>query len=239
MNWRLLITVHLIVGLLLASWFFPPTLAIWTFLDYKVFYFLNSWIETSFFWQHFWAIASYHQLDWFHDLIMLFFFSFYFVNAPKGEGAKRVANIIFCILVVGFVIYFLNKNFFPNVLDYHRDSPTVVCEDAVRLTHKVDWLRFKDKSHRSYPGDHGTTALAFTFGVYFFQGRKMGILATLYAVFFCLPRLIAGAHWLTDILMGSLPVAFLTLAWTVGTPLLRIGSEKIENLIKKYKLHQV
>jgi membrane-associated phospholipid phosphatase len=39
-------------------------------------------------------------------------------------------------------------------------------------------------------------------------------------IFFSLPRLIAGAHWLSDILVGGVSIALIALAFGLYTPLL-------------------
>lgn len=42
------------------------------------------------------------------------------------------------------------------------------------------------------------------------------IVAGILAIIFLMPRLISGGHWLTDLVMGSLPIAIFALAVWLG-----------------------
>jgi Kdo2-lipid A phosphotransferase len=77
----------------------------------------------------------------------------------------------------------------------------------------------KDDSSKSFPGDHGTTALLFAASFSYLAGWRLGLLASLYAAFLCMPRLITGAHWLSDVIVGSGTITILFLSWAFCTPL--------------------
>ena len=70
----------------------------------------------------------------------------------------------------------------------------------------------------------------------FFVRNFWSLAAALLVVFFSLPRLIAGAHWLSDILVGGVSIALVTLAFGLYTPLLnrinRFFNKWIANFIK-------
>jgi membrane-associated phospholipid phosphatase len=70
----------------------------------------------------------------------------------------------------------------------------------------------KDASRRSFPGDHAMT-LFLLCGFIFWLTKSIPfrIVTVVVTVFFTLPRLISGGHWLTDLLMGSLPIAIFAL----------------------------
>ena len=51
------------------------------------------------------------------------------------------------------------------------------------------------------------------------QNQKANTLAVPYALFITAPRLVGGAHWASDILLGSLPLAVLGFIWGYLTPL--------------------
>ena len=95
----------------------------------------------------------------------------------------------------------------------------MIDREAFRLSSVIEWTKVKDHSRKSFPGDHATTAVLFTCFVYYLMGWRLGLLATLYAIFFCLPRLIVGAHWLTDILLGSSLIAISVSSLIMGTPI--------------------
>ena len=45
------------------------------------------------------------------------------------------------------------------------------------------------------------------------MGTRIGALATLISLPFTLPRMIVGAHWASDVLLGSLPLALFNVEW--------------------------
>jgi membrane-associated phospholipid phosphatase len=98
-------------------------------------------------------------------------------------------------------------------------SPTMVIDDSIRLSKEIPWMKIKDGSSKSFPGDHGTTALLFAASFSYLAGWRLGILASFYAAFLCMPRLITGAHWLSDVLVGSGTITMIFLSWAFCTPL--------------------
>ena len=49
--------------------------------------------------------------------------------------------------------------------------------------------------------------------------RRSAIVASILAVIFMMPRLISGAHWLTDDVIGGALPALLVVSWLLATPL--------------------
>ncbi len=54
--------------------------------------------------------------------------------------------------------------------------------------------------------------------MYILRGPKIGFSAFLASIPFLLPRLVVGAHWLSDYLFGSLPLALFNLSLLFYTP---------------------
>ncbi|MBF5059517.1 phosphatase PAP2 family protein [Candidatus Neptunochlamydia vexilliferae] len=208
----------LIVCLVWISWLSPYTRPLWDLLDQKAFNLLNAWIHKSPFWQNFWAFTGHRIMDYIHDLIMLLFFFFSIKWASKELKKRKVAELIFSTLFIALIIWFLNGPLAPDFLHFRRDSPTIVDKTAFRLSSVIDWIKVKDRSHKSFPGDHATTAILFTCLIFHLMGKRAGAIATVYAIFFCLPRLIAGAHWLTDTLIGSASIAIVATTLAFATP---------------------
>ncbi|EYI94655.1 permease, partial [Salmonella enterica subsp. enterica serovar Heidelberg str. N18413] len=50
-------------------------------------------------------------------------------------------------------------------------------------------------------------------------GKTAGIIALIIFVVFAFPRVMIGAHWFTDIVVGSLTVILIGLPWWLMTPL--------------------
>jgi membrane-associated phospholipid phosphatase len=217
------------------TWLSPITRLAWDFLDQHTFQFLNSWVHHSKFWQNFWAFTGTRAMDWIHDVVMLLFFFFSIKWAIQTVKMRKVAELIFSTLFIALVICMVNGILFPEFIHMPRKSPTMVDREAFRLGSVIDWIKVKDHSRKSFPGDHATTATLFACLIFHLMGKRAGFLATFYAIFFCLPRLVAGAHWLTDNLIGSTSIAIVTTSLAFGTPLANWAISMIEKGLFKLK----
>ena len=218
-KWRQLLFLHVIGALLFCSLFLPVTRPYWESLDVAFFKWINSSLKGHPSWQLFWACANHKLADWIEDLFILVFFIAYVKKTKAALRTKKIAELLFCVLFIGAVIYFVNRLFFREHFNIPRLSPTLVVEDSIHLSQEIPWMSIKDDSSKSFPGDHGTTALLFAATYTYLAGWRLGLLACLYAAFLCLPRLITGAHWLSDVVVGSGTIAILCLSWVFCTPL--------------------
>lgn len=234
-TWKIksLLFFHLSLGLIILSWNIPVTRSIWDYVDQKSFFFLHKWIFTSTFWQNFWAIANHKRIDWLHDIFMGSFFFYYIQQGKVDMRVKRIAELLVSILCFSTVICLINKTLIPAYLCISRHSPSLMYEGAIRLSTKINWLYIKDHSRTCFPADHGTTAVLFVTTVFFLMGRRIGFLALLYGIIFCLPRLVVGAHYLSDILIGSAGIGLFALAWLYFTPAMFSLTKIVENIINR------
>jgi len=226
-NIRRLVFFHLLIVVMGLSLFTPGIKEMWEVIDTAFFKWINGSLANRPHWQLFWALANHKWADWVEDLCVLVFFIFYVCQAKKGMRLKRVCELLFCVLYIAAIIYFVNKTLFREYLDITRLSPTLTVDNCVHLSDEISWLSIKDDSAKSFPGDHGTTALLFAASFTYFAGWRLGIWAILYAAFLCLPRLITGAHWLSDVIIGSGSITLFCLGWAFCTP---FGSWAIEKL---------
>src|SRR3990167_8789927 len=109
----------------------------------------------------------------------------------------------------------------------------MVVDDSVRLSKEIPWMSIKDDSSKSFPGDHGTTALLFVTGFAYLAGWRLGVLAVLYGAFLCLPRLITGAHWLSDIIVGSGTITIVCLSWAFCSPFFHKATERLTTIFSR------
>lgn len=72
--------------------------------------------------------------------------------------------------------------------------------------------------------------LIFTGFMLRYFGKKAFLIAVLIFLIFSLPRIMIGAHWFTDVFVGSLSIALLGLPWVLLTPL----SDGLINLLNRY-----
>lgn len=218
-GWQLkkLLLWNVIAALLFSSLFIPLTKQGWEVVDVAFFKMINGSLRDRPLWQLFWALANHKLADWVEDLCVLCFFITYVRIAAPTLRLRKVAELLFCVLYIGAIIYFVNGYFRENAT-IPRLSPTLVVEGSVRLSREIPWMSIKDGSVKSFPGDHGTTALLFAASFTYLAGWRLGILASLYAAFLCMPRLITGAHWFSDIFVGSGTIAIFFLAWALCSP---------------------
>ncbi len=78
------------------------------------------------------------------------------------------------------------------------------------------------------------TVIFFAAFYSFFSGKRAGKYAWFYAVFRLLPRLVVGAHWISDIVASGMIVLFL-LSWTLFTPFHRRVIDNIEEMLLSLK----
>lgn len=234
--WKLktLLLWHIIGALLFASLFWPLTKTYWEMLDVAFFKMINSSLRDRPTWQLFWALANHKLADWVEDLCVLAFFFTYVKQAPKLLRPRKIAELLFCVLYIAAIIYFVNQKLFRENMDIPRLSPTLVVDDSVRLSQEIPWMKIKDGSSKSFPGDHGTTALLFAASFTYLAGWRLGILASLYAAFLCMPRLITGAHWFSDIIVGSGTITIIFLSWAFCSPMFTRFTEGCTKLFKKF-----
>lgn len=228
-NWRIRQLLLCLVGvcLLLASFSLP----IWQTIDRAAFALANGTLNGHPTWQLFWALGNHPLADWFEDLCILGFYTLSVLSTPKPERKQRIWQFAFCVIFIALTIILINRLFCRDLLHLRRYSPTLAVEGCSRLSELVPWLDIKDRSVKSFPGDHATTALLFACTYAYYAGRRLGIWAILYAIFLCLPRLIAGAHWLSDLIVGSGCILLFAMSWLIFTPIGKRGPLLLQKLL--------
>lgn len=229
-KWKKFILFHLTAILLILSFLLPWTKQIWTQIDIVFFQFVNNTLkhESA---QIFWAFANHHLADWVEDLFIFGFYLLAIIKTAKGLRAKRIAQFVYCVIYIALIIVVVNRLIFHEILHTRRDSPTLTLENCIRLSDQITWMEVKDDSSKSFPGDHATTALLFAFSYAMFADRRMGMIAIAYAFFLCLPRLVVGAHWLSDIAVGSGSIVLFTLSWLHYSPISEIMVNRLEKTL--------
>lgn len=234
-NWKKLLFCHFFAAFLLGSLFFPWTHQIWNSLDRAIFKSLNQTLHGHEGWKTFWALANHRHADWVQDVFILGFYSISILRMPKFQRLSRTSQFIFSVLFIALTILLINRLLCRDFLSLRRYSPTLTLEGSIRLSEEISWMDIKDETTKSFPGDHATSALLFALTYAFFAGKRWGTIAIFYAIFLCLPRLIAGAHWFSDIMVGTGSIVLLSFSWAFYTPLYIKGSMFIEKALRKIK----
>ncbi|MCX8000300.1 MAG: phosphatase PAP2 family protein [Leptospiraceae bacterium] len=97
-------------------------------------------------------------------------------------------------------------------------------------------LKIKDRSKSSFPGDHANFLLLFCFFYGSVVGGPLNKYLYMYASLRSLPRLIVGAHWFSDILVGSLSMTLFCASLLLYTPFRIWALKWIEKNLKKIQI---
>ncbi|MEX6502932.1 phosphatase PAP2 family protein [Pseudomonas zhanjiangensis] len=233
-QWRLrpLLACHIAALLLLASWLWQPSRQLWDRFDLALFNLLNQPVHDGGLWAHAWAIGSMRPVDMAVGLVMLAVM----LKADLIFDASQVRRALFAFLGALLVLLLIRVGFaeLVKLMDWQRPSASLVVEGSARLTELFPgWEErwdMKDSASRSFPGDHASVLLLWAaFLSFAARGWRLLLIWSL-ALLFMLPRLVAGAHWASDALVGGVLLSLLGLAWGCFTPFAARLSDALERL---------
>jgi membrane-associated phospholipid phosphatase len=231
-QWRIrpLVASHFVALLLLASWLWAPSRVLWDQFDLQLFALLNEPVHSAGLWAQTWAIGSMRPVDMGVGVLMLAVM----LKADLVFSGAQVRKALYAFLTALIVMLLFRVGFaeLVKLMGWQRPSASLVVEGAARLTELFpDWEErwdMKDSATRSFPGDHASVLLIWAMFMSFFARNWRLLLVWSMAVIFMLPRLVAGAHWGSDALVGGLLLALLGLTWSCFTPLAYKTSECLE-----------
>ena len=208
---------------LFLSWYLPTNHGFWFPIDSSIFFFFNEHLATNRTFLYLVAYTNNRAFDAIALLSMGLLYLSFFVKRD-GYGKRRM-------LILGVVILFtaVILNQLGHLLPVQRASPTHFFENINRVG-ELTGINTKDSSRDSFPGDHGMMLIIFAvFMLRYFTVRSF-IIALGIFVIFILPRIMIGAHWFSDIAVGSLSVVLVGLCWWLLTP----ASYALLNLLDKH-----
>jgi len=198
---------------LFLSWYLPANHGFWFPLDSGIFHFFNQLLAKSqaFLWLV--AVTNNRAFDGFSLLAMgCLMLSFW--RKEDAAGRRRIIAIGLVMLLTAVVVNQLAQGLMP----VKRSSPSLFFPDINRVSELLH-ISTKDASKDSFPGDHGMMLLIFSAFMLRYFGKKAFGVALIIVVVFAFPRVMIGAHWLTDIVVGSLSAVLIGLPWVLMTPL--------------------
>lgn len=201
-------------------------------INHSFFWTINGTLKEPSAWRFFWAFSNHRIYDYIGDVIVAICIAGHLRNAPKELFSKRLAEALFCLLFMGAITLFFNCLLLRHVIQISSLSPSLVYENCVRLSREVTLFSVKDCSKTSFPSDHAITALSFAMSFSVFAKKRWALLGFFYAIMTFSPRLVVGAHWLTDFLVGSLPVCLIYFASVFCTPLHEKILSRLQSLIE-------
>jgi len=204
-------TLNLIGIILLASYGLTGQEGFWFKLDTAVFYFFNSHLVKGSTFVDVVAFTNLRIFDAVPIIVMGLLYLHYYLKEDI-EGRKKM-------LCVGIVMLFAAIMFKQSgrFLPISHQSPSLFFEDANRLVNLTD-LPTKDSSNNSFPGDHGVMLMIFAAFMARYYGLRAFLCAVVVTIIFSMPRIASGAHWFSDIYVGSLSIVCIGLSW-LGSPL--------------------
>ncbi|MFJ5451970.1 phosphatase PAP2 family protein [Pectobacterium jejuense] len=198
------------IGLFL-SWYLPENHGFWLTLDSHIFFYFNRLLVDSPTFLHLVAITNNRAFDGFALVAMgLLYLSFY-LKATSAER-RRLLVLGFIMLLTAVVL-----NQAGHLLPVQHASPTLYFSDVNRVS-DLTGIPTKDASSDSFPGDHGMMLMIFAAFMLRYFTRTAFAIGLVIMVIFSLPRIMIGAHWFTDIAVGSLSVVLVGLSWWLLTP---------------------
>lgn len=195
----------------------------WFELDSAVFRFFNARIMAGTLLAD---IVTYANQRWFDAIafISMGLLYLYFFLKTDNAGKRRMLALGLVMLVTGIIIKQLGR-YSP----LQHSSPTLYFEDAYRLSKHIA-IHVKDSARESFPGDHGMMLMVFTAFIARYFGLKAFFAALCITVVFSLPRIIIGAHWFTDIYIGSFSVVCIVYSWLLLTP----AAERLTDFVERF-----
>lgn len=229
-SWGALAACTLLPIALLCFWLWPFGQILCLTFDEWLFRSLNAPLADSTTWRYIWTIGSLRPFDIVVGLILLAVL----IRGDWVFKAAQVRQAFFGFLVTLLLLVVIRALFskWVDAAGWQHKSPSMIFDDVVHLSDYYPNLEaaweLKDRSSKSFPGDHASVLLIWALFMSVFSRRLMQYLVVWgLAALFMLPRLVAGAHWGQDDYIGGLLMAVLALGWSYYTPLAAKGSEAL------------
>lgn len=225
-SWLLLSAINITGLVLFLSWYLPMQHGYWKVIDEAIFSYFNHLIVERRYFAYLVAITNYRAFDMVSLLMMGLLYYYYWCRQPEAKKMHYVA-VGFTMLMSAVVI-----NQLGHLLPIVRSSPSLYFTSAARVD-VITGMATKGYSSDSFPGDHGIMLLIFAGFMLRYFGHRAFLKALAISVVFSLPRIMSGAHWFTDIAVGSLSLVLVGLGWVLLTPISYFVTERISPLLNR------
>jgi putative membrane protein len=213
-HWKTLLLWTALSALLFASWWpIAITREFWDAVDLWVFHVLNATVT----WEPmavFWALSGDRRFDYFSALVI---FGIYLAYISRDDLARFRDGVAFGIVTAAILLVILVLQ--REIISFSRLSPALALDSYHSIRAHVPWSLAKEGSDSSFPGDHATVAMIIAALWWVGFNWRFGLVGATLGVLFALPRMAAGAHWATDVVIGGGFVTLLAVGLVRGTPL--------------------
>jgi membrane-associated phospholipid phosphatase len=213
---------------ILISWLATPLRVAWDSFDHAFFHATNASLGHIGFWDAIWAISNFRAFDLVGAVTMALIFAW----SGSRRGQPGTINLLSHALI-GAALGLTAQAIIHKIPDLTRISPTLTYDNSQRLSELAPWIKTKDASKSSFPGDHGLILLTLTFYGWPYLVGHARWLAAISVVLFSLPRLMSGAHWISDIAVGSLSAGLIAVGLFYGIGLDRFTNQRIQPILER------
>ncbi|WP_322498877.1 phosphatase PAP2 family protein [Lyticum sinuosum] len=172
----------------------------YSLFDKEFFIFFNNLLNKSIIIKIIVAVLN-HPYEKFLGIAIMLSFNIWGILSQPKENRKKAFLIFIYFWISLEISIILNNRIFHKKLRIMRDSPTLVLE-GVKLSEIFPNYGIKDRAIDSFPSGHAFVIIFFAL----FQTKILGrchIATVFITVFWCLPRIIVGAHWFSDVAFGG------------------------------------
>jgi len=207
---------------LLYSWFYNVLFrSVVDKFDKEIFFFLNGLLKDNSVQQFLWAIANHRAFDFLSACFMIIFFMNFIYQ-------KKIHPSLFLTIATSCITSMVCAHY---ILDIKRQSPSLILQPVYLLSELTN-IHVKDHSSISFPGDHSVVLFTFSLFMFYFGGKKYGIYS-LCSLIFILPRLVSGAHWISDVIIGGVSISLIAGSLIIGSKLYRLTNFLFKKIIDK------
>lgn len=201
-------SILLLISLVAICWFYQN---IFNVIDAEYFLLLNKNVLNNRFSQYFWGLLSHKNESWINVIVMLGINILSILmmhqsianNKNFNNTKKRVWLVVYCWLSFQ-VVLLLNIVIFNKILHMHRDSPSIIFAQSIRLSDRLNNINIKDYSNNSFPAGHALVLMYWLLFVNVYASKAIKIISLLIGLLLILSRMITGAHWLSDTVFSLL-----------------------------------
>ncbi len=204
---------------LFASWYLPADHGIWFTIDRTIFFAFNHLLAESPAFLYLVAFTNLRPFDAVAFLAMLGIFIYHYRH--QGRAGRRWMLAMGAAMLLGAVFDKVFTETLDECLGFDRASATKFFTESGEMVNRVSQLSgwpCKDWSSSSFPGDHGMFLLIFVCFSARYLGKRAFLASLSVFLLFSLPRIMSGAHWFTDIAVGSISAISIIMSWYLLTP---------------------
>ena len=200
----------------LALWFIPYTNTICATIDHKFFIVLNKTLAWSIYWQKICGWLNHPNETWLNLIVMLGINIFVIISLKGKKRTQAMIFTIYCWLLFQLGLC-ISHFIFKDLLAIERESPSLLISPIIKLSELVQHP-VKEYSENSFPAGHTFVLIYWAGFTAKYATKKLKFLTYLIAIVLIFPRLISGAHWLSDIIF-TIAISYIWLTIVINTPL--------------------